>query len=465
MQDEQMKKNKFQDVLPPKRSIRDIELPARRRTTRMGVNDVLPKERPASSSTKKTITVKKIKTEEKETDQSDTYEPSYRYDYDEPVKKSSKWLYISVAILIIAMFFGISSMFKSAKIYITPRHQTTVLEAEFTAKKDDTTKGLAFQVVTVTKDTEKTVPASEEKKVEKKATGKIVVFNNYSAQSQKLVATTRFQTSEGLVFRTPTAVTIPGKYIKDGKTIPGSVEITVEADKVGEEYNIGLSDFVIPGFKGDSRYDLIYARSKTVMSGGFSGMQKVVDEKVVSSSDVEMTDVLKGVLQKDIISQIPDNFVLYQNVISYSLSPASQVSSNGEGAILKKRGTAYAIIFDRGALTRNIVDKVLPESADDLLKISNLDQLNFALKDGKNLDYNSNISELTFTLSGNPEVVWVFDENKLKTDILGLTKKQVREIINNNKAISEVSIETSPFWNQSITTKVQKVQIINTLAN
>ena len=72
------------------------------------------------------------------------------------------------------------------------------------------------------------------------------------------------------------------------------------------------------------KYTKIFARSKTEMTGGFSGMQKVVSKETMDNSDKELEELLKKSLSMDIVSQIPENFVLYENSVSYNLEPTTQ---------------------------------------------------------------------------------------------------------------------------------------------
>ncbi len=459
MQNERNKKNIVQDVVPARRSIRNVELPSRRMAR--SEDTIVPEEikvKPKKISPKPEIK-QEVKLEPK------SEKTSYKFEYDEPKKSGKKWLYVSICVFVLALAFGISAFFKGAKITVTPKHQTTDLNATFTAKKDDTGGGLAFQIVTASKDVEKTVPATGQSQVEKKAVGKIIVTNNYSATAQKLVATTRFQTSSGLIFRAISPVTIPGKQVVNGKTVPGSAEVAVAADASGDKYNIAPSNFTIPGFKGDPRYTSITAKSETPMTGGFSGIQKTVAGDVLTSTNTELESSLKTALETDIASQIPANFVMYSSGLSYVFSPVEQASSNDSSAVLRKKGTAYAIIFDKGSLSRAVVSKLLPDTANDLVKTTNLEKLTFAYPAEETFDPSGSAKTLDFSLSGQANLVWVFDENKLKSDLLGLSKKQAKEVLAGYGAITEVWLSTSPFWNQTIPTNSTKVTLVNTLAN
>src|SRR3989338_4240471 len=442
-----MKKNVTQDIIPPRRSIQNIDFPSRSKRFK-----------------EKTI---KVELSKPHTPPPQVPVEPELYQYDEPPKYSRKLLYIAATLLVLGIAFAISALFKSAEIKIAPKQEIRVLNSDFTAKKNATGTSLAFQVGTTTKDIEKVVSASTEQKVDIKARGQIVIYNNYSTQSQKLVATTRFVTPEGLIFRLVSPVTVPGQQVKSGKTVAGSVEATVEADTSGESYNIGLKDFTIPGFKGDSKYTKIYARSKTEMTGGFQGLQKIITKEALIVADAQMENDLKAGLAKDITSQIPENFILYEESLSYKLDPATQVSagvkaSDPTQATLRKKGRISGIIFDKGALSRTIIAKILPDTAGDMIKITNLNKLNFTINQAGTFDSSTSIS-LGFSLSGDANLVWIFDENKLKADVLGLSKKNAMAVISTYKTIKEAWIETSPFWNSTIPKEAKKVTLVNTL--
>ena len=83
-------------------------------------------------------------------------------------------------------------------------------------------------------------------------------------------------------------VTIPGTKVENGKTVPGSKEVDVVADKAGAEYNIGLTDFTIPGFKGSPKFETVFARSKTEMTGGYVGNSQIVTKNAVDIAVAEL---------------------------------------------------------------------------------------------------------------------------------------------------------------------------------
>jgi len=122
---------------------------------------------------------------------------------------------------------------------------------------------------------------------EKKTEGIIRVYNAYSTSPQVLIATTRFVSTEGKLFRTPAKVTVPGGRYEKGKLIPGEIDIKVVADQPGPEYNIGPSVFSVPGFAGTDRYTKFYAKSFQQMTGGFAKeLSQVTEADLRKAEDV-----------------------------------------------------------------------------------------------------------------------------------------------------------------------------------
>ncbi len=133
-----------------------------------------------------------------------------------------------------------------------------------------------------------------------KARGTVTIYNTYSAAPQKLVATTRLLTKDGVLFRLVDSVVVPGMKKVDGKMVPGEVTAAVIADKPGEEYNIGPSEFSIPGFKGSPRYGKFYAKSTQPMIGGSTkgGEKRVVTADDLARAKKETEDAARAALME-----------------------------------------------------------------------------------------------------------------------------------------------------------------------
>ncbi len=126
--------------------------------------------------------------------------------------------------------------------------------------------------------------------------GTIRIINN-SSNTWPLVARTRFQTPEGIVYRISQGVTVPAN---------GSVNAIVEADAVdaygqvvGERGNIGPTRFFLPALDEDSR-SFLYAESSENMTGGITDFVSFVSENDIEAAKKKLSDLLK----KDLITEI-----------------------------------------------------------------------------------------------------------------------------------------------------------------
>lgn len=423
-----MTKNVLQDMVPPNggRSIRNVPLPKGRRETPTLMRDsgpVLP--RPPKRSMKFSM-------------------PNFG-----GTKKV--WWWIGGAVGILAIALVVMSFMSGARIEITPR----VVKANFTDifngyKVDSVTSGkepsnsLPFQVVTITKTGGKTVKANGEEEVQRKASGTIVIYNDAGTASQRLIKNTRFESPEGLIFRISDSVVVPGQKTVDGKKIPGSIEAVVYADDIGEKYNIGLTDFTIPGFKNDPKYKTMYARSKTPMSGGFVGMVKKVAEADRVVAETEIENALKAELIKSAKSQIPSSMIILSGLEKFSFAPADQSEPSGSSVKININGSITAVISDRIVLGQFLASQS-SELKNIPVTLSNADSLVFALKDGSKFDPTRDQS-MQFSIKGDLVFVGDIKNEELITALSGKQKTDLQTVKETFPAIDQMKISLLPPW-------------------
>ncbi|MEF3691858.1 MAG: hypothetical protein V3574_02245 [Candidatus Moraniibacteriota bacterium] len=206
-----------------------------------------------------------------------------------------------------------------------------------------------------------------------KAKGKITIYNEFGETSQVLVATTRFVSGEGKVFRLINSVTVPGMTIKDGQNEPGKIEAEIIADEAGESYNLREAEFKIPGFEGSPKYDKFYARlSEETKGGGSTGETSGL--KTVSSTDIENAKIktesqLKNQLKENIKQKAGEENVLLEDafafeVIDYSVFPGEDsVTENFEYQVkIKIKSLAFSAQELEQKVNDYINQKTLQES-------------------------------------------------------------------------------------------------------
>ena len=360
---------------------------------------------------------------------------------------------IGAVVFLILLVILFSTVWKSATVTVTPRTYAFTANTDITAKRVAAIGELPFKVVNATSTASETIRATGQKQVDTQATGTIVIYNNYSSALQRLIKNTRFATPEGLIFRVSDSVTVPGKK----GTTPGSIEATVVADESGANYNIGLKDFTIPGFKGDPRYAGFYARSKTPMTGGFSGIQKIVADadRAKAKSDIETklaADLLKQARGAESASDISFDKA-YQ--VSYSVLP-DEVS--GDQVTVKEQGAISMAVFDRKQLSSALAKALVSGYKSESINVPGLENLSFTPTVDKSLDLDS-ISAFSFHISGSGTFEWLYDETALKTALKGQPRSAVPAILQKFPMISKADIAVRPFWSGSFPGSVSKIDI------
>ncbi len=170
-------------------------------------------------------------------------------------------------------------------------------------------KKIPAQVFSKKKNNNLLFPATGIQQVNRRATGKIVIYNAHSSSSQLLVANTRFLTPDGKTFRLNNRIVVPGAKIIEGKIVPSSIEAKVTADRLGEESNIGpIKRFSIPGFRGLKKYHRFHGESKEPMTGGFIGEVAAPTAQDIKKAKEKNRQIIQQVLVSFIDSQIPVDF-------------------------------------------------------------------------------------------------------------------------------------------------------------
>lgn len=367
-------------------------------------------------------------------------------------------LWIIASFSIIFLIISLSTIFENATLKIVPQQTTMDLDFVFTAEKEASGQKIPFEVMTLSGVESTTIPATDVRHVERRASGRIVIYNDFNTYTQRLVKNTRFETPDGLIYRIRESVTIPGQHTKEGKELPGALEVTVYADLPGEKYNIDLVDFTIPGFKGTRRYNGFYARSKTEMTGGFSGVVKVVSEEELKKTKEDLRQKLTKKLLESIHAQKPENFILFNGatVIVFGDDEQGEEKDTDKTTVdIKQTAKLYGIIFNKDILSQRLAEKRISQLDDnDSIIIINLEDLEFSLVDKDK--FNPLEDEIiNFSLKGNPTFVWKFDAEKLKEAIAGLPKDKLKEVLIDFPSITRAEVIIRPFWKRSFPENIE----------
>ncbi|HCB35110.1 MAG TPA: hypothetical protein DEP25_00535, partial [Candidatus Taylorbacteria bacterium] len=414
-----MVKNIFQDVVTRERkSIRHVPIPRKERESNEQSEDIL-------------------------------YE---REEFQIEESGSFSWrrilLWGIAGLFFILLIIALLTSFTGATVTVSAKAQTVSVQQEFIASRDDGTK-LRFVPLPIDETTETVIPAEIERKVEERATGTIIIYNNFSDKPQRLIKNTRFETKDGFIYRVGNSIIVPGRMRKNGQLVPGSVEAAVVADSPGSEYNISLTDFTIPGFKSDpARFSAFYARSKTSMSGGFDGVVKVPSEETLRLTRASLREIAVRSIREQKLAASPPGYVLFDGAIAISHVSLPPEPKDGNRSLVKERTTGAVFVFKEEDIAREIAKVAIPNFNGTPVDIPNLKGLIFLLKEPQG-GAAAEAQTIRFSLQGEARVVWLFNAYKLREALLGKNRDELASVLLNFPSIERAEAVIRPFWSRA----------------
>lgn len=377
-------------------------------------------------------------------------------------RSSGRGVWYVAVIAIIILVSALTFVFAGATVFVTPRTGTVELSGPIVAEKESR-NGLAFEMLVLEDEEKVSASAAEKKYVEKRATGTVRMFNN-NAAAQKLLIDTRLESPDRYIYKTKTAVTVPGQKTENGKTVPGSVDVEVYADEAGDVYNIEQADFKVVGFRGSPKYETIYARSISPIKGGFRGDAFDLSEEELTGHETALKATLRTALFEKARAELPEDFIMYENatLVSFDEIAVTEGGQSGQVEIVQK-GKLNALIFKEEDLTRALVEKVITNTEENRVTIPNIRDLNIKLDQGSVVANPADIKDVKIVIDDKISVVWEINEAELKEALAGIKKREFETKMLQFKNVDRAELNLKPFWKNSLPEKIGAIKIINTL--
>ena len=372
-----------------------------------------------------------------------------------------KYIYLGIFLLGVVIFFYVSSLFSGVVFKVTPRQQVVDVDNSFSiSSAKGSIETIGFEYMTFTLSDSTTVTATSKKFVERKATGKAILYNNYSPKSQLLISNTRLQSTAGKIYRISSPAIVPGTKLTNGKIIPGQVEVTVFADKAGDIFNSDATDFTIPGFAGSPRFEKFYGRSVGALSGGMSGEFQIPDEKELTKAKDDLTKSLSEKMLTQADGETPEGFVLVPDA---SFGGINFPETLNEGT--DKSKVVINASFEKSFMILNIADlarviaakQIVPYSGEPV-RIEDISSLSLSLI-GKETFQPKTDERGIVRIKGTTRIIFTYDEKALKYKLLGLSGGEYAKILPNFPAIERDSAEFSPPWSNSFPSDSDRINI------
>lgn len=410
-------------------------------------------------------------------------EPS-RFALGAPSRKTLGTLVVaSLSILFVISYIALPG----AKITITP--QSNVMEQSVNVTLAEVNRyGTNFSI-----DNTHTVPSypiqiTLEESLDYTSTGQIfdgtnatgtVTFINERDTSWQLVAFTRIQTEEGLIFRTQEPVTVPAANSNGFGTVK-AVIIADEVDAydrvIGERGNIAPSSFILPGLR-ESSQKVLYARSDEPTTGGSTVVTLKITQEDLEAADLLMREKLENsavsALEKAIAEQNQTNGTDLELLTGYGAIELGEPTVNVPSQLVEAIQDQFQVA---GSMR---VSGIAYDHSDlvDILK-QELDHRKSPDKSLIKIDENSITHEI-IALNQTPGQVKITanikgieaylldpsDENgsklvkKIKEHVAGKSIKEAEDYIQNLPEVNKVKISSWPVWAPTIPTVFENIEI------
>lgn len=344
-----------------------------------------------------------------------------------------------------------------ASVELTPvsrdlEFQISVQSSDAFGEVDPLFNKIPGQLFEIERTVEREFQASGQQEVAAKAKGTVIVKNDFSSESQTLIATTRFEDGSGRIFRTLQTVTVPGKTGDE----PGSVQVDVIADKPGPEYNIEPSDFTIPAFKEQGltgRYDGITGSSRNPFVGGALGLSGIVTQEDMDAAIAQVTEELENEVRLAFDAQAVNLELINAAQVGVTdIKPSAEVDQAVDSFTVTATGTLSTVGFRADDLfvllkdhaQRNWQLTVLP----DQLEL-HYDEIRFVQDRGI----------LAFSVTALGKGYVDLDTERITADIAGKSRNEVRDYFRSAEGVRSSTVLLSPIWVRSVPDDPERIEL------
>jgi hypothetical protein len=380
---------------------------------------------------------------------------------EESTGASRKWIGIGILAIIVvaAAAWGVTAVFGKVNIDINFIKTPWQYQATFTADKAASTINasnnvIPAQVFSINKNTTQLFPASAQENIFVKAQGTLTIYNAYSSAPQSLVATTRFVTPDGKIFRLASGVTVPGAKITNGQIVPSSIDVRVVADQSGPSYNIGpVAKLTVPGFANTPKFQGFYGSLTSSTTGGFTGQKAVPTASDIAAAKTKTTSLLQSSLTDSLTGTYPNNFRILDGATSIQvtkLTVNTSTDQNGKFSVFGE-ATLAAIGFDETAFKTFLLSIAQTTEPTSTFKEITVQYNNVTPDFGRGV--------VSFTASAQGSLEPSLSTSAFKDSIAGKSISDARTAVASLPQLQNGSISVWPSWLWSIPRDPQKIDI------
>lgn len=346
---------------------------------------------------------------------------------------------IAVVLLVsIILYFSLAK----AKIYLKIKSQPAKISFTTQVKEDveadnnyletNILKGRILELV-MEKTKEFTIKGQEQAS---EKYGGIMTIVNDKSEDQLLVSRTRFESTNGKIFRIHERIIVPAK---------GSIDAYVISDEVGEGYKELPGKFILPGFKNEYSRTKVYGQTTETM------VKKSITSYIIAQEDIDnVKDDVISELEKDALNklrellirgeQLSESDITTEIISSESTKEIGEESKDFEYTIKLK---VIGVVFKQDellTLAQSFLNNQLTETQ-QLVNYNN-DSFEYDIT-----NYAADEKSITLEVELSAEVMQNTRSESLdKGKFKGLTQREIIDYLDTLPAMDSVEVIFSPFW-------------------
>ncbi len=290
-----------------------------------------------------------------------------------------------------------------------------------------------------------------------KATGQ-VKLSVLSATTTPVPAGTQLTTSDGLVFVTDSAVTIPASVPCFPSFCAQSVNVAVTAAANGTKYNGATGN--LSGAPGGAS-----AQFTGPSAGGTEKIVKIVLQADVESAKTQLAAQNSDAIKKKLQAKFDSNTVIVDG--SFQISAGSPISAPaiGKESPDGKAKLTSDVTYTLTGVTKGDLDQYLKAALQKQLSNGQQRVYDDGIGSVKLTGYTQTPTSISATINATGQIGPMINDNAIKEQAKGKRFGEIQGELRQIQGVSDADTHFSPFWVSSVPNDVNKIKIEFKLQN
>lgn len=342
-------------------------------------------------------------------------------------------------LILLLLFFSYMTLVKAeVKIHVSPKIVEKKQNVLFSTEGSDIGQHtIGAGLLTVSKDSTITTPATGKKEVGEKAKGNVTIYNSSLSGSKNFPKGTIITGPNDLEFVLDDSVTVASASGDASSIKSSTTKVNMTASAVGKESNLPSGTKFTVGGESES---VVVAKNDASFSGGTKKEVTVVARGDVDKLTDQLTKDLGDDAQKDLNSKVGGDVSLLPIFTDVTVSKQTFNKKVGEEtATLQLKGTAtFSTLSFENAMFKEYIKQLVAKDASELTV--NESALSYELKSLKA----ENEQGVSATVTVQAELVPKIDKKSLKEMLAGKSFASAQDEIKKLPLVNDVEITLAP---------------------